>query len=160
MILNNNNDLFQKIIDITKDEGKPIDNYYHDDILKIANAYLFYPFFVKTLFIESDISSSKEKISYDIVNKHFMKFVKLPKLIQEVTAKRLSLPVLRIENEKNVRENCENYLRGILPFQIFYGNKVIFDSSSSDKINVNFFDDHFTLYGRVFSYRGMKIKNK
>jgi GR25 family glycosyltransferase involved in LPS biosynthesis len=55
MILNNKNGLFQKIIDESKTEKRPIDIYIENLFPKI-NAYTFLPSFVKLLETKSDIS--------------------------------------------------------------------------------------------------------
>ena len=159
MILTNKNGLFNKIIEVTKDESKPIDNYFHDDILKIFKAYVFIPFFVKTLNTVSDIGNRTDSFSYDIVDKYFKPRVNLPKIKNLNDIKPTEIHQ-KIEYVKSSREICEDYLRGTIPFQIFYDNRVIFDSSAADKINVNFFDNHFTVYGRMFRYQGMRIKMK
>lgn len=161
MILNNKNGLFQKIIEITKDEIKPIDNYFYDEILPTINSYVFIPFFVKTLFTESDISDNKNAFSYDCVDKLFKNRIKIPTIEKiSVHPTKPSSQPQKIEYTRTRREMCEEYLYGMSNFLINYNNRVIFDSSSSDKINVNFFDTYFTIYGRPFSYQGMTIKLK
>jgi len=164
MILNNKNGLFEKIIEITKDEEKPIDNYYHEQILKEFKAYVFAPFFVKTLNTISDISDNKNKFSYEEVDKYFKNevdltiFSKIP--IFPKTFPTPPPPKPQIDYVKSNQDICEDFVKGNLPFQIFHNNRLIFDSDSSDKMNLRFFRDSFTLYGRQFNYQGMLIKRK
>jgi len=163
MILNNKNELFQKIIDITKEEIKSIDDYIHDNILKEFKAYVFMPFFVKTLNTISDISDDKNSYNYDTVDKHFKEVVQLPdisRLKNRPKPQPPPPPPVIIEHVKTHREICEDYLNGRFDFQVFHNGRVIFDSSLTDKINLRFFDNHFSLYGRNLSYQGMFIKRK
>ena len=61
---------------------------------------------------------------------------------------------------KSNKEICDEFLSGYQPFQIFYNNSLMFDSTSTDKRNLSFFEDGFSLYGRMFSYQGMRIMMK
>jgi GR25 family glycosyltransferase involved in LPS biosynthesis len=74
MILSNKNGLFQKIIDVSKDEEKPIDVYIETLFPKIK-AYVFLPFFVKLLETNSDIS---DKNNIEIINSRFNEKIEIP----------------------------------------------------------------------------------
>lgn len=158
MILNNKDGLFQKIIDITKEESKPIDNYYYDHIIRFSKAYVFMPFFVKSLNNLSDICSNPKPFSYEkYVDSYFKERVNLN--LSDIQPAVVNKPPVE-DYPKSTKDVCEDYLKSRFPFQIFFNGRVIFDSSTSDKINVAFFDTYFTVYGRPFSYQGMSIRNK
>lgn len=149
MILNNKNGLFNRIIETAKSEQKAIDNYMAEDILPHLNAYVFEPFFVKTLNTVSDISGRDDSYSYVGIDNSFKEIIDIPKFNRI----QMSYPQL-----KTNREICENYLKSG-DFRIFVANKSIFDSKTSDKSNVQFFDDYFVLFGKKFTYNGMVIKS-
>ncbi len=164
MILNNKNKLFEKIIGITKDEEKPIDNYFHDDILKEFKGYIFMPTFIKTWNTISDASEENINKTNPEVDKHFKNDMSLPNIISKETPKPQVVvsPTSRpqIDYVKSNQDICEDFVKGNLPFQIYHNNRLIFDSDASDKMNLRFFRDSFTLYGRQFNYQGMLIKRK
>ena len=162
MILNNKNGLFQKILDSSIGESQPIDDCINYNIISDKNikAYVLKPFFVKTIDTISDISEKTESYSYDVVNKHFKNIFEedappppiipipiIPQVVQQTYFK----------TQQNV---CDDYLRSIYPFVIYYNGRLLFDSTSSDKNNLYFANDHFTLYGKYFPYGGMLIKRK
>jgi len=162
MILNNKNGLFKDILDLTKKEEKPIDDYFHDVFLKNNVGYVHVPFFVRTLKTVSDIGDVKEAFSYDVVDIFF---------VNEVGNREYSFTGLMNFNptsapppphppsppQHTYRNICEEYFRGRKHFKIYYNNRLLFDSSVSDRNNLSFFDNHFVLYGRNFSYNGMYI---
>lgn len=162
MILNNKSGLFQKIIE-TVTESMPYDDFIKN-MLPTINAYVFIPFFVKTMETVSDISENKNSFSYDIVNKHFKEYFDENKQVNVVEPVKIVNPVpvqkspeiLRLSNQ----DMCDEYLRNNYPFVIYYNGRLLFDSAITDKYNLNFNRDHFTLYGKVFSYNGMYIKRK
>jgi len=156
MVLNNKNKLFDKIISITSPEIKPIDNYFHDDILKDFKAYIFMPFFVRTLDTISDISNNKKSFSYDVVDKHFKNEIDF----NEKPKPQMPPPTQQVMHQRSNQDVCEDYLRGDNPFQIFHSGRLLFDSEMSDKSNLFFTRDYFTLYGKTFPYIGMLIKRK
>jgi hypothetical protein len=45
-------------------------------------------------------------------------------------------------------------------FIIKRGGEIIFDSISSGKDNIVFYEDHFEIYSRPFSYRGVVMSKK
>jgi GR25 family glycosyltransferase involved in LPS biosynthesis len=157
MILNNQNGLFQKIIDSVT-ELLPYDNYIKS-LQKNLNCYVFKPFFVKSMITTTDIGDRKDSFSYDVVNKHYAS-VFYPEVVKAVVPEP---PRPRIENVQPVRSNqymCEDYLRSNAPFVIYFNNRIIFDSTSTDKSNIKFEQNYFTLYGKIFPYQGMMIKRK
>jgi len=149
MILNNKNGLFQNIIDISKNEEKTIDTYIENLFPKIKS-YVFLPTFVKLLDIKSDI------LDKDItsINMRFRETIELQKTTPE---EKIIQPVQIIKTE---REICEEYLKSPVQFIIRHGSNIVFDSVTTGRENVIFFDDHFEIYGRPFSYRGMAIIKK
>jgi len=58
------------------------------------------------------------------------------------------------------KDICEDYLRSPQDFQIYQENRLIFDSETIDRSNIVFYDDHFNLYGKHFTYKGIKITKK
>lgn len=170
MILNNERGLFNKILEVSKGENKPIDDYFHDDILprKDINAYVFMPFFVKTLNTVSDIADTNESYSYDEVDKHFSNLMSEPSKFEfnknELLKASLVGNLVEKEKEKIISygpmNNCVSYLNSKDHFQIFMSGRLIFDSSTTDRSNLSFFQNHFTLYGKRFMYHGMSIKRK
>lgn len=56
------------------------------------------------------------------------------------------------------KEICEDYLRNPRNFNIYIDSNLLFDSRDNDRSNVKFYDNHFTVYGKEFSYKNMKIK--
>jgi glycosyl transferase family 25 len=149
MILNNKNGLFQKILDISKGEDKTIDSYI-ESLFPYIKAYTFLPFFVKISDIKSDISNDD---LYSTINRHYKEKVTIPIIHQ---------PQKSIEKQviKTQKEMCEEHLKLKGNFVIYFNNNLIFDSSTSSKDNVLFFNEHFEVFGRQFPYRGMFIKRK
>jgi GR25 family glycosyltransferase involved in LPS biosynthesis len=172
MILNNKNNLFERILEITEKESKPIDNYLRDEIHTDYkfNFYVFKPFFVKTLDTVSDIADRDDSFTYDAVDMHFSDiYTKPPAPIKEnIIMPPQPEPLKKDPNEiafeirmlNPQKYMCEDYLRSPAPFVILIGNKTIYDSDNIDRINLCFNKDHFTLYGRAFPYTGMVIKRK
>lgn len=161
MILNNKNGLFNKIIDNANDIRQAYDDYIKT-LQSQLKCYVFMPFFVRTLNTVSDISNSKNSFSYEIVDKHFQNEFTIP---VPVVQKPISVkpPPPQIHHERvqlTQQEICEDYLRSNVPFVIYYGGRIIFDSSMTDKMNLSFWQDHFTLYGKIFPYQNMLIKAK
>ena len=120
------------------------------------------PFFVKTLKTVSDLSESKEAFEYEVVNKHFAQTFD-PN--SKPTVHPPTPPPVKMKLEDTVpaysnQYTCEDYLRSKVPFVIFFNGRLIFDSQTTDKSNLNFEYNHFTLYGKVFPYQGMMIKRK
>lgn len=152
MILNNKNGLFQKIIDISKNEEKTIDSCI-EFLFPQLKCYTFIPFFVKISDIKSDIN---EISIYPNIDKYFKNKIDLPNIIENVNVQKHIDPVI----VKTHKEMCEDHLKLKGFFMIYYNNVIVFDSSTSGKENVIFFDDHFEVFGRRFSYRGMFIKRK
>lgn len=148
MILDNKNGFFQKILNIATPEKKAIDNYYAENIL--PKAYIFEPFFVKTLNTISDISDRKDSFSYEGIDSSFKNVVELKVKKQTQSTKK---PLITKTN----KEICEDYQR-TGNFQVVLNGKLIFDSVTSDKSNITFFDNYFQIYGKSFSYGGMIIK--
>jgi GR25 family glycosyltransferase involved in LPS biosynthesis len=172
MILNNKRGLFQKILDnVTEDT--PYDNFINS-LLPNINAYVFMPFFVKTIETKSDISERTDSFSYDVVNQYFQErlIIENSKLEQKTKVEQtITRPVKpssppppppppMVEYVKSNQEICEDFVKSGVPFQVYHMGRLIFDSSNADKINLYFYNDHFTLYGRTFSYQGMAIKIK
>jgi len=162
MILNNQNGIFQKII------NNVIETMPYDDYIKVLqkelNCYVFMPFFVKTLKTVSDLSESKEAFEYEVVNKHFTQTFD-PNSKPTVVIPPPTPPPVKMKLEDTVpafsnQYTCEDYLRGKVPFVIFFNGRLIFDSQTTDKSNLTFEYNHFTLYGKVFPYQGMMIKRK
>jgi hypothetical protein len=56
------------------------------------------------------------------------------------------------------KEICEDYLRSPMNFNIYIDDNLLFNSSDNDRSNVKFYDDHFTVYGKEFSYKNMRIR--
>lgn len=154
MILNNKNGLFQKIVN-GENYNIPYDNYIRS-LQKELNCYVFKPFFVKTLYTQSDINPDRGEFSYDIVDKYFAPVFEEPKPVQN---KVQSAPKPQIES-RTIQSICEDYQRGNYPFIIYYGGRVLFDSQYTDKSNIRFDKEYFILYGKYFPYRGMVIKRK
>lgn len=165
MILNNNNGLFKRILNY-KNDTKPYDNHIKENILPSTSAYVFIPFFVRTLKTKSDISERTDSFSYDVVDKYFLNKLQINDLqIKQEIKKPQTPPPLpvhkpHIDYIKSSQEICEDYVRLNIPFQIYQSGRLIFDSDTSDKRNLYFFREGFTLYGRNFSYQGMLIKRK
>ena len=163
MIINNKSGLFQKILNVP--ENAPYDDSIKD-ILPSINAYVFFPFFVKTLNTVSDISENKNSFSYMVVDKFFRNTMNIPKIIPPPSLPLPSPPSPQLTAQyqnnyvKSNQDICEDFLRGNLPFIIYHNGRLLFDSDSSDKLNLYFYRDYFTLYGRQFSYQGMMIKRK
>lgn len=158
MILNNKNNLFQKIINGV-DYTMPYDNYIRS-LQKDLNCYVFMPFFVKTLYTQSDINPEKGEFSYNVVDKNFAaKFEKPVPVMTKPQPQPRQIPRSNIES-RSIQSICEDYQRGSRPFIIYYGGRVLFDSEYTDKNNLRFDRDHFVLYGKYFSYSGMVIKMK
>ena len=149
MILNNVNSLFQKIIDISKQEDKPIDVYI-ESLFPRIKAYTFIPFFVKISDIKSDIEKTT---SYPNIDKYFKETFDIPNVIE-------IKKMIAEEPVKTQKEMCEEHLKLKGVFVIYYNNSLIFDSSTSSKENIIFFNDYFEVFGRRFPYRGMFIKRK
>ena len=163
MILNNKNKLFENIIEITKNESKPIDNYYHDDILKLFKGYIFMPTFVKTWNTTSDASLNKNSSTNIEVDKHFKNVLNdttIHTKQMEIVKQNMPHSQPKLDYVKSNQEICEDFVYGNLPFQIYHGGRLLFDSDTSDKLNLFFARDYFTLYGRQFSYQSMMIKRK
>lgn len=167
MILNNERGLFNNILESIKTETKPIDNCINDDVLKNVNAYVFKPFFVKTLDTVSDIANNNESFCYNVVDKHYSDtFIpgEIPKIEPpiEINSKPEVNYVMRIENMQSYSNQymCDDYIRSAYPFIILHNGRLIFDSDSTDKNNLQFYQEHFTLYGKVFTYQGMLIRRK
>ena len=164
MILDNKNGFFQKILNIATPEKKAIDNYYAENIL--PKAYIFEPFFVKTLNTLSDISDRKDSFSYEGIDSSFKNVVELkvdskkqPQTPQIQSTKKttpIQTPIQQPSTKTN-KEICEDYLR-TGNFQVVMNGKLVFDSTTSDKSNVTFFDNYFQIYGKSFLYGGMIIK--
>jgi len=154
MILNNKNGLFQKIVN-GENYNMPYDNYIRS-LQKELNCYVFKPFFVKTLYTQSDINPDRGEFSYDIVDKYFAPVFEEPKPVQN---KVQPAPKPQIES-RTIQSICEDYQRGNSPFIIYYGGRVLFDSQYTDKSNIRFDKEYFILYGKYFPYRGMVIKRK
>lgn len=158
MILNNQNGLFKKIIE-NPSELIPYDDY----IKKIQpnlNCYVFMPFFVKTMNTTSDIGERKGSFEYEVVNKHFAKILKPEDIKPEPQKPKFQQPVQEHISTNNNQYVCEDYLRTNAPFVIYFNGRLLFDSTTTDKMNLRFERDHFTLYGKVFPYQGMMIKRK
>ena len=149
MILNNKNGLFQKILDISKGEDKTIDSYI-ESLFPYIKVYTFLPFFVKISDIKSDISNDD---LYSTINRHYKEKFTIPIIHQ---------PQKNVEKliVKTQKEMCEEHLKLKGNFVIYFNNNLIFDSSTSSKDNVLFFNEHFEVFGRQFPYRGMFIKRK
>jgi hypothetical protein len=135
----------------------------YDDYIKTLqknlNCYVFKPFFVKSMVTTSDIGSRTDSFSYDIVNKHYAPIF-YPEPVKTVVPEP---PRPKTENVQPARSNqsmCEDYLRNNFPFVISFNNRVIFDSTFTDKSNLRFEQNYFTLYGKIFPYQGMMIKRK
>jgi hypothetical protein len=62
--------------------------------------------------------------------------------------------------DRTNKEICEDYLRSPQNFRIFHEDRLLFDSSLTDRANIVFYDDYFTLYGKSFRYNGMRITQK
>lgn len=154
IILNNKNGLFQKIVN-GENYNIPYDNYIRS-LQKELNCYVFKPFFVKTLYTQSDINPDRGEFSYDIVDKYFAPVFEEPKPVQNEVQ---SAPKPQIES-RTIQSICEDYQRGNYPFIIYYGGRVLFDSQYTDKSNIRFDKEYFILYGKYFPYRGMVIKRK
>lgn len=154
MILNNKNGLFQKIVN-GENYNMPYDNYIRS-LQKELNCYVFKPFFVKTLYTQSDINPDRGEFSYDIVDKYFAPVFEEPKPVQN---KVQPAPKPQIES-RTIQSICEDYQRGNSPFIIYYKGRVLFDSQYTDKSNIRFDKEYFILYGKYFPYRGMVIKRK
>lgn len=58
------------------------------------------------------------------------------------------------------KDICEDYLRSPRDFEIYFENTLLFDSFNSDRSNVIFFENSFSIYGKHFPYKGMVIKKK
>jgi hypothetical protein len=163
MILNNQHGLFQKIVDNVT-ELMPYDDYIKT-LQNDLNCYIFIPFFVKSMNTVSDIGDITDSFEYDIVNKHFAKTFN-PEPVKPTPP---PPPAHKIKIAQQVSEPapvnsnqymCEDYLRGNSPFVIYFNGRLIFDSQTTDKSNLRFDRDHFSLYGKVFTYQGMMIKRK
>ena len=148
MILNNKNYLFQKIIDVSKQEEKTIDVYI-ESLFSRIKAYTFIPFFVKISNLKSDINN----INYPNIDKYFKEKIDIPNIIEHKK-------IIVEEPIKTQKEMCEEHLKLSGYFMIYSNNSLIFDSSTSSKENLTFFHDSFEVFGRRFSYRGMFIKRK
>lgn len=165
MILNNQHGLFNKILN-NVNELIPYDDYIKS-LQKDLNCYVFMPFFVKSMDTISDIGNTSESFEYGVVNKHFAATfnpepIKPPPPPPPPPHQRNNPvqqePVPAIVNSNQYM--CEDYLRSNAPFVVFFNGRLIFDSHTTDKSNIRFERDHFSLYGKMFPYQGMMIKRK
>lgn len=109
--------------------------------------------------IEEPIIEEEEKIIEEfkiIENEIIPIFVDTPEIISHE-------PINFNEHGKLYRCNnelCEDFLRSPENFQIFFNGRLIFDSSTTDRSNLQFFKNYFTLYSKSFPYKGMRIRKK
>ena len=124
------------------------------------------PFFVKTMDTVSDIAQREDSFSYDVVNKHFKNIfeksdhINIENLKKEVIQKPIVVDKIEPVYYKTSQSIGEDYLRSNLPFLVFFNNRLIFDSETTLKNNLQFNHNNFTLYGRSFPYQGMMIRYK
>jgi len=79
-------------------------------------------------------------------------------MTQEKTIKeKVQIPKSENKLNRSNKDICEDYLRSPINFKIYFENRVLFDSSASDRSNVIFYDNYFTVYGKNFPYKGMRI---
>lgn len=94
----------------------------------------------------------------------------LSKMSEKITVERTLSPILKkdfikkeIKTEKIVKSNkelYESYIKDLKNFSLILNGEVIYDSSL-DKFKeypVKFENDYFVLYGRKYSYNGLKIQ--
>lgn len=138
------------------------------------NCYVYIPIFVRTLDTISDIADREDSFSYDAVDKFFQNkldgnfkspFIKtIEKQDEQIVnpeQPRAEIPYeLLLQQRTSSKYKCEEYLRSPQHFLIYYNGKLVFDSSASDRNNLSFKDNYFTLYGKIFQYQNMLIKNK
>jgi hypothetical protein len=147
MILNNKNGLFQKIIDKSVPHHSPMDDIVKE-IIPDINAYIFMPFFVKTLKTVSDISLSREPFSYSIVDEHFENIINLnTDYVHSMDNKKLS-----------IREICDLYLSSSDDFVVLLNDMKLFDTKKDNRNNIQFYDDYFLIKNRKISYNNIRIK--
>lgn len=61
---------------------------------------------------------------------------------------------------KTNKQLYESYIRELVNFSLSVNNEVLYDSTLDRKkeIKIRFEDDYFILYGKKYSYNGLKIK--
>lgn len=77
---------------------------------------------------------------------------------------------MKLENEKNIKmeqrivksnkELYESYIKELKYFSLSINNDIIYDSSidKSKELPIKFDNDYFILYGKKYSYNGLKIQ--
>jgi len=160
IIVNNNRGLFERIINLSKDENGSIDSFYN---AAQPEAYSFIPYLAKPSGTDSDIYPNKRSniLIYDAINKFYRDTFPLYPLQKAKPVQKTIPPSPPPQPpRKTSKEIGDEYLRNAADFQIYYGGRLIFDSSTSGRENLTFNTNDFTLYGKNFSYVGMLIKKK
>jgi hypothetical protein len=104
---------------------------------------------------EDEFVENVQKITERYINPNST-FMVSERLVDVKNVKTTNKEKLNLSN----REICEDYLRSPRNFDIYIDNNLLFDSKDNDRSNVKFYDNHFTVYGKDFSYTNMKIKKK
>ena len=82
-------------------------------------------------------------------------------MIQEkIEHDKIQVPKSQEKLNRSNKDICDDYLRSPNHFQIYFENRLLFDSFNSDRSNVIFYDNNFSIYGKLFPYKGMIIKKK
>lgn len=58
------------------------------------------------------------------------------------------------------REIYESYVSEGRPYLIYYQNRLVFDSTISDKKGLRFLEEGFQIHGRIYNYTGIRFKFK
>jgi len=69
-------------------------------------------------------------------------------------------PKVKDKFNRNNKDICEDYLRSPQDFLIYQDSRLLFDSSVTDRSNIVFHENSFTLYGKMFTYKGIRIMKK
>jgi len=58
------------------------------------------------------------------------------------------------------QEIYESYVSEGRPYLIYFNDRLVFDSTISDKKNLRFLEEGFQIHGRTYNYTGIKFKFK
>lgn len=109
----------------------------------------------------------------DIVEKYQYVPVNNEQLIVDKPSEPLNIKKkdeMKLDNEKNIKmeqrivksnkELYESYIKELKYFSLSVNNDVIYDSSidKSKELPIKFDNDYFILYGKKYSYNGLKIQ--
>ncbi|MCK9415775.1 hypothetical protein M0Q97_03840 [Candidatus Dojkabacteria bacterium] len=112
----------------------------------------------------------KKKKKADIVEKYQYVPEVNEQLIVDKPSEPLKIEEMKSDNEKNKKmeqrivksnkELYESYIKELKYFSLCINNDIIYDSSidKSKELPIKFDNDYFILYGKKYSYNGLKIQ--